>query len=349
MSTDTEKSKESGDKAKARTLSKYGETMRSSLGFHRTPGTPAGLTPPKGSVGARMAGVVNDREAAVIEVARIVPDPEQPRRSFDNESIDRLAESLKGRGQLQNVVVFWSEDLGSYVLVSGERRWRAAQRSGLATLRCKVLDRRPDDSDRLAIQLVENCVREDLRPVEQAVAFRALMDSNGWSTRQLAEALNMAQAKVVYAIGLLDLPEDLRERVDQGVIAPRTAYEIGRLDEPEEQVALADRVVAEGLTRDDVTAEVRASRPRSEPSSKGHGKSKSKGRGETATGSKSKAAPRLPTSKVFRFPGGKITIERTKGLDADSYRAAARLLLEQADRQDSSVGDMSASDSGLAA
>lgn len=325
------------DKAKEKTLAKYGASMKSSLGFNRTPGTPAGMTPSSGAVGARMAGVINDREAAVIGVDRIASDPDQPRREFDDEALDRLADSLKGRGQLQNVVVYWSEDLGAYVLVSGERRWRAARKAGLATLRCKVLDRKPDDSDRLALQLIENCVREDLRPVEQANAFRALIEANGWSTRQLADALNMAQAKVVYALGLLDLPDDLRGRVDQGELAPRTAYEIGRLNRPEDQRALADRVASEGLTRDDVVAEVRASRDLAEGepggSSSGNSRGTGKGRGGPSSRSKRKEGPRLPTSKLFRFPGGgKLTIERPKGLDADSYRAAARLLLDQADR-----------------
>jgi ParB family chromosome partitioning protein len=322
------------DKAKEKTLAKYGASMKSSLGFHRTPGTPAGMAPPSSGVAARMAGVISDREAAVIEVSRIVPDPEQPRREFDDEALDRLAESLKGRGQLQNVVAYWSDDLGSYVLVSGERRWRAAKRAGLATLRCKVLDRKPDDSDRLSIQLVENCVREDLRPVEQAHAFRALMESNGWSTRQLADALNMAQAKVVYAIGLLDLPSDLRERVDEGQIAPRTAYEIGRLDRPEDQRVLADRVVAEKLTRDDVAAEVRASRESGDASEGRGGASPGSKPGGTSKAKSKAKGSRLPTSKAFRFPGGRVTIEKARGLDAEAYRAAARLLIEQADRLD---------------
>ncbi|RUL84197.1 ParB/RepB/Spo0J family partition protein [Tautonia sociabilis] len=336
------------DKAKERTLSKYGEAMRSSLGFNRTPGTPAGMAPPSGSVAARMAGVVNDREAAVIEVSRIAPDPDQPRRAFDDEAIDRLAESLRTRGQLQNVVVYWSDDLGSYVLVSGERRWRAARKAGLPTLRCKLLDRPPDEADRLALQLVENCVREDLKPVEQAAAFRALMESNGWSTRQLADALHMAQAKVVYALGLLDLPEELRRRVDRGELAPRTAYEIGRLERPDDQVALADRVSSEGLTRDDVIAEVRAAQAPAEPvsSAKPASASRSKGRGGASSSSKGRGGGRLPTSKSFRFPGGKLTIERPKGLDASSYRAAARLLLEQADRLDPPASDGSPPDPG---
>lgn len=335
MSTEATKA----DKAKEKTLAKYGASMKSSLGFNRTPGTPAGMAPPSGAVGARMTGVINDREAAVIGVDRIVSDPDQPRREFDDEALDRLASSLKGRGQLQNVVVYWSEDLGSYVLVSGERRWRAARRAGLTTLRCKILDRKPDDSDRLSIQLVENCVREDLRPVEQAAAFRALMEANGWSTRDLAEALHMAQAKVVYALGLLDLPDDLRDRVDQGELAPRTAYEIGRLDRPEDQRALADRVASEGLTRDEVVTEVRAAREVaeevSENRSSGKGRIKGKGRGGASSRSRAKTAPRLPTAKVFRVPGGgKLTIEKARGLDAESYRAAARLLLDQADRLD---------------
>ena len=182
------------------------------------------------------------------------------------------------------------------------------------------------------------------------------MEGNGWSTRQLAEALNMAQAKVVYALGLLDLPEALRARVDRGELAPRTAYEIGRLDRPEDQEALADRVAAEGLTRDDVVAEVRAaSQTSGDPGEKagGVGKGRPKGRGGASSGSKGKGGPRLPTSKVFRIPGGKLTVERSKGLDAESYRAAARLLLEQADRLDPPAADdpeaEAGADPGLAA
>ena len=330
------------DNAKERTMAKYGETMKASLGLGRTPGTPAGMAAPTSGVGARMAGVASDREASIIEVGRIASDPEQPRRRFDEEEIDRLAESLKSRGQLQNLVVFWAEDVGNYVIVSGERRWRAARKAGLATLRCRVLPRRPDDRERLSLQLVENLARQDLRPTEQAAAFRALADLNGWSTRQVADELNIAQGTVVYALGLLDLPETLRDRVDRGELAPRTAYEIGRLDRPEDQIALAERVVAEKMTRDEVVAAVKAAKPVAKSG-------EAKGRGGIKGGkAKGKRAARITKKRVLKVAGGKVTLERAKGIEDDEYlrlAAEAILGLRQAPAGDQTVDEATTQDS----
>src|SRR4051794_19702849 len=115
-------------------------------------------------------------------------------------------------------------------------------------------------SELLALPLVENALREDLRPVEHVKAYRRLMDAHGWSSRQVAEELHVGQASVVRALALLDLPAAVRERVDGGELPASVAYEVSRLEDPEEQVALARAAVEHGLRRSEVAEAVQAAR-----------------------------------------------------------------------------------------
>ena len=107
-------------------------------------------------------------------------------------------------------------------------------------------------------KLIKSHLREHLKPVEQAKAFRRLMDLNGWSARQLAREMHIADANVVRALALLELPEGVQTQVEAGRLAPSVAYEVSRLDSPVEQAELAHRVVAEKLTRDQVANVVKA-------------------------------------------------------------------------------------------
>ena len=106
-------------------------------------------------------------------------------------------QSLRTKGQLQPIRVRWDEAASRYVIVCGERRWRAAEMAGLTTVTAIVMDAPVTPAELLALQLIENCVREDLRPIDQAKAFKALIDVNGWSTRELAEELAIDQSGVV--------------------------------------------------------------------------------------------------------------------------------------------------------
>jgi len=211
-------------------------------------------------VPARLQGVSKSRNAVDVPVAKIAPDPDQPREDFDDEALARLAASLKAKGQLQPIRVRWDEGKGVYVILCGERRWRAAALAGLPTMNCVVHDGPVEPAELLAIQLVENALREDLRPVEQAKAFKRLMELHGWSGNQLSKELAITQSSVSRALALLDLPEPLQAKVETGELAPRTAYEIGKLDDEREQVELAEKVVAARLTGDAVQAAVKAKR-----------------------------------------------------------------------------------------
>jgi ParB family chromosome partitioning protein len=154
--------------------------------------------------------------------AMIEPDPNQPRQEFDEDSLNRLAGSLRDHGQLQPVLV--RKDRGRYVLVAGERRWRAAKRAGLSTVQALLCT----GGDVLTLQLIENLLREDLKPVEQARSFAAIMKKEGWSARELGRQLSLDHTGITRALKLIDLPKEVQEAVDEGEIPPTTAYEISK-------------------------------------------------------------------------------------------------------------------------
>jgi ParB family chromosome partitioning protein len=240
-----------------------GANVLASMGNGRGPDLPSGLDPASAiRRPAHLEGLARDKAAARISVDRIVPDPDQPRREFDPEELEQLAESLRTRGQLQPIRVRWDEAEGSYVILMGERRWRAARMAGLAEMACVVEERDLTPDDRLAIQLVENALRSDLRPLEQANAYKALMAAKGWSTRQLGAELAIHATTITKALALLELPAEVQERVEQGGLSPAAAYEVSKLEDPTAQAELAQAAVDERLTRSEVAEAVKAVRAR---------------------------------------------------------------------------------------
>jgi ParB family chromosome partitioning protein len=309
-------------------MSKLDELMRASRGIAsesmgRPPAAAAmhgASAPPAPAVPDRLRGVARSKDAAEIPIDKIDRDPGQPREEFEPEALARLAESIRVRGQLQPIRVRWDESRSTYVIVCGERRWRAARMAGATTMSCVIMDGPISPAELLSLQLVENMVREDLRPVEQAKAFRAVMDLNGWSTHDIARELAVDQSSVVRALKLLDLPTAVQEQVEHGALPPATAYEVSKLDDPEEQATLAARVVAEGLSRAETVEAVRrvSKRP-----------AKGKGRGA-----------RKPTTRVFRRAAGcTVTVENGRGLDPEMIRAA---LAEAMARLDAEAGNQAA-------
>jgi len=264
------------------------------------------------SVPSRWQGVSKSKNAVEIPIAKIVPDPDQPREEFEPGALERLAESLRTRGQLQPIRVRWDEAADRYVVVCGERRWRAAGIAGLATLTCVVSEGEIEEGELRALQLIENCLREDLRPIEQAKAFKALMDRHGWSGNQAAKELGVAQPTVVRALALLDLPEPVQDRVEQGALPPGTAYEIGKIRDAGVQSELAERVVAEKLSRAETVEAVREAARRA-----------------PSTVAKGRKAGKVPTARTLRAAGCKITVECRKGVDDATLAAALREALDQ--------------------
>jgi ParB family chromosome partitioning protein len=148
------------------------------------------------------------------------------------------------------------------VILVGERRWRAAKLAGLVELSCLIEEGDLSSDERLMVQLVENALREDLKPVEQAKAYRALMEAKGWSGNQLAKELHVAQSSVVRTLSLLELPPLVQARVDGGELAATVAHELTKIPDPAAQAELAEAVVGQNLTRSEVAEVVKAVRAR---------------------------------------------------------------------------------------
>jgi ParB family chromosome partitioning protein len=270
----------------------------------------------------RDQGVKRLADAFEIEIDRISPDPDQPRKDFPAESIERMGASLKDRGQIMPISVRFSPELGTWVIVDGERRWRGAMAAGLKVL--KVVERKGSlaPGDLLHDQLVANLQREDLSPVDRARSFRKLMDLNGWSGNRLSQELHIAQPVVTSSLALLELPEAIRERVELEELGATAAYELSKIADPVVQEQLAAKVVEGQWTRNQVRDEVRKV-----TSKKGGAKNPGKGRS---------GKPKVRTDVVHNDAGSgyKFRVANRKGIDPATLRAA---LLRWADSLDSGI------------
>jgi ParB family chromosome partitioning protein len=252
---------------KDKLAARFGGNVMESMGAG---GAPAGFGMPAPAVPretAKFVGCVRAKLAILIETGRIVPDPNQPRKEFDEESLEQLAGSLKERGQLQPIRVRWDDQMERWVIIAGERRWRAAVRAGIPQIAAVEASGPMTEDEILEDQLIENCLREDLRPIEQARAYKALMATRGLSVRQLGERLRIGHGTIAKAVALLNLPGDIQEAVDSGAIAAGTAYQLTKVGDAVEQAELAKEAAAGRLKRDEV--EDRTRRPREGREGKG--------------------------------------------------------------------------------
>lgn len=177
----------------------------------------------------------------------IAPNPDQPRRRFDEAELERLAESIRRHGVLQPIVVRRAPPGAArpYELVVGERRWRASQRAARATVPAVVQDVEPDDL--LEVALVENVQRRDLNPIELALAFRALVAA-GRTQDEIGERVGLDRSSVANHLRLLELPKELQEDVELGTLSMGHAKALLQLANPERRRHLRDRIVAEALS-----------------------------------------------------------------------------------------------------
>lgn len=182
---------------------------------------------------------------AEIPVDAIVPNPRQPRQSFEEETLDELKLSIEEVGFLQPIVVR-EVSAGFYEIVMGERRWRAAQSLERGLIPAIIRDTRDDAMLRDA--LLENIHRVDLNPLEEAAAYQQLLDEFGATHEELARRIGRSRPQITNTIRLLNLPAPVQRRVAAGVLSAGHARALLGLDEPDQQEALAHRIVAEGLS-----------------------------------------------------------------------------------------------------
>jgi ParB family chromosome partitioning protein len=201
--------------------------------------------------GARSSGV------QTMAVAAIRPHLGQPRRHFDEEALNELANSIATRGLIQPIIVRPHD--GGYQIVAGERRWRAAQRAQLHEI--PVIIREFDDVETLEIALVENIQRQDLNAIEEAEAYQRLMADYGHTQEALAKLVHKSRSHVANLVRLLDLPETVREAVADGRLSMGHARALVTANDP---VTLAEEVLRRGLSVRDTEKLARAAKPGSQ-------------------------------------------------------------------------------------
>jgi ParB family chromosome partitioning protein len=212
---------------------------------------------------AERKGVMN------LGIEEIRPDRAQPRRHFDEAHIDELAESIRSKGVLLPLIVRRATD--GYVLVAGERRWRAAQKAGLREL--PVMVREVTDKEAFEIALIENIQREDLNPVEEAEAYKRLIEEHGLTQEELAARVGKERSTVANALRLLRLPEAIKDAIVDGQLSMGHARALLAISDEGDLRKAATRVIAENLSVRAVEALVQRLKSKRLPREKrdGHG------------------------------------------------------------------------------
>jgi ParB family transcriptional regulator, chromosome partitioning protein len=193
-----------------------------------------------------------------LEVTQIEPNPDQPRAKFDAAGIDALAGSIGSVGLLQPLIVRPLDD-GRYELVAGERRWRAAQKAGIA--RVPAVVRTSPEDERLQAALIENMVREDLNPVEEARACAALVDDLGISKEELARRVGRSRAAISNLIRLLDLPDTALTLLERGELTEGHGRALLQIRDQDRRARMAKQAASEGWSVRDLERRT-ADRPR---------------------------------------------------------------------------------------
>lgn len=180
-----------------------------------------------------------------IELSSIKPNPNQPRKTFDPDALMDLSNSIKTQGVLQPILV---EEIaeGVYVIVAGERRYRAARMAGLTKIPCIV--RSFSDLQRMEISLIENIQRENLNPVEEARAFSYLLTQAGIKQEELAQRVGKGRSTITNSLRLLNLPEKMLEGLEKGYITSGHARALLSVENPADQEILFSRIISEDMS-----------------------------------------------------------------------------------------------------
>ncbi len=191
-----------------------------------------------------------------LRISDIEPRRDQPRKTFDRESLELLADSIATYGVLQPIIVRENADMeGTYEIIAGERRWRAAKMAGLSEIPAVVFD--GDELKAAQVALIENIQREDLNPVEEAMGYGALIDRFGLTQDQVAKQVGRSRSTVTNMLRLLDLPDEVLEMLRAGDITTGHARALLALASEEDMLDIANRIVMKSLSVREVEALVK--------------------------------------------------------------------------------------------
>ena len=203
-----------------------------------------GLSSLMGDTDTQQSTTPTSSSETTISIAKLRPSPLQPRRVFDKNSINELAESIKSKGLVQPILVRPSNSSeGEYEIIAGERRWRAAQVAQLHKIPAVI--RNLNDTESLEIAIIENVQRSDLSPIEEAAGYKKLMESYNHTQEQLSEVVGKSRSHIANIIRLLSLPQSIQDMISQGSISSGHARAIMNSAFPEQ---LAEKIINENLS-----------------------------------------------------------------------------------------------------
>ena len=207
----------------------------------------------KKGLGRGMGALLGDFEETAPEqnvyqklpIYKVEPNPDQPRRDFDEEELQALADSISEHGIIQPLTVREMKS-GYYQIIAGERRWRAARLANLSEVPVVVIE--ADDKKAMELALIENLQRQDLNPVEEALGYKSLMEDHGMTQEEAAKRVGKSRPAVTNALRLLSLSEEVLEKVRSGELSAGHARAVLTVKSEKKQLAAAQKIVALGLS-----------------------------------------------------------------------------------------------------
>jgi len=207
---------------------------------------------PKGGLGTGLGAIFGDAalendkvDGIFVPISKVEPKKDQPRKYFDPAALEELTDSVREHGVISPITVRKLSS-GNYQIIAGERRWRAARNAGLDEVPCRIID--ADDLKVAEISLIENLQREDLTPIEEAEGYRMLIEQFGLTQEQTAVRVGKSRPAIANALRLLTLGKEIREFLEQGSLSAGHAKALLALKQDVSQVALAQKIIEQGLS-----------------------------------------------------------------------------------------------------
>ncbi|MBO5007147.1 MAG: ParB/RepB/Spo0J family partition protein, partial [Clostridia bacterium] len=181
---------------------------------------------------------------SIVRISEVEPNPDQPRKAFENEALEALAESISQHGIIQPIVVRPRD--GMYIIVTGERRWRAARMAGLSEVPVMIIE--ADDKKAAELALVENIQRKDLNPVEEAQAYADLIEEYSYTQEEISKKVGKSRSSIANSLRLLDLPDAVLEKLAQGELSEGHAKVLLGIKDSEKLEKAAETVISRDLS-----------------------------------------------------------------------------------------------------
>lgn len=179
-----------------------------------------------------------------LKITDIEPNKDQPRKKFNHEKLQALAESISRHGVVQPIIVKKNDN--GYTIIAGERRWRAAKIAGLKTIPCIIKDL--SSRETMEIALIENLQREDLNPIEEAEAYQKLIEEHGLTQESISKLVGKSRAAIANSVRLLTLPEKIKDMLINDQLTPGHARALITVEDPEKQIKIAEEIIARNLS-----------------------------------------------------------------------------------------------------